>query len=354
MDARELPRDFRRRVDAAKPVDVRGIVGVVLEVAALPLSYEGGVVGFDGVQAEAHVLGEPSHWYPRNTRPAAGSLVVTVSRWAMIYENDGESEIESAHASCELVLAPALASLVAPFDFHAPARATGGPDDDEARSHTSRVDLQRDLFVALGPVLDLAPAQVVMDASAPDELPEASPDHPGVERVVILGPDGRASPGALRDALDRHFADLGTGKRPRRFDTLRAIEMLVDFGTRPLERGELFIEKDVVEASFLNNVTGGKPRLKLSREIETRTPSGTFFPLVARCQLHYAPSGLEDLPAFFSIRAAGHDSPLATQPGDHEWLTATELPNVIAALRTSPIAALLERPATEYTRAATV
>lgn len=123
MDVRTTLGELQSRIDAVPLVDrtPRRLLACFLEYAVEVVRFEGGENVDDWIVVESTRLNDPSHWYPVETRPDPGSLLLTLERTMYLDDDEGDF-VQAALVLCTLVMPPgADCEMVGPIVAAAPS-----------------------------------------------------------------------------------------------------------------------------------------------------------------------------------------------------------------------------------------
>lgn len=347
MDARDVVTTLTGRLGDVEPTDAPGALGTFFAFAAETVSYEDGSISVDVVNLGTSIVESVAHWYPEDTRPELGSVLLTASRDIGIADTRGD-QLDEAQALCNIVFSPSAAQSI---ERHLDVQGPAASDDAEYDFPTLQA-MQASVLATLRPLLEHPAVQIFADGHAPMTPTEASLATPGREPVRLVGDRGRHDAGFAPDDFDRQFHGRKLGRRGS-WDTARAVDLLVEFCARPLDHGAYSVTRDDAVVDFIQPFEAGAGQhaeLRLEREIELLGPDGDAHHDRIGCTLTYAPTpDINALPEWHSIRAPARHAQTHEEPHD-----APSLDRLAPLLRASPIGALLDRQADGHEPAATI
>ncbi|MDO9410475.1 hypothetical protein [Patulibacter sp.] len=347
MDAGHVVTELRRRGATTSTGGAREAVETFFAFAAEPVSYEDGGISTDMVVVGTGVIDDVSHWYPEDTRPELGSVLLSVSREIGIEDAEGD-QLDEAQAFYEIVFAP---SAAADIDEHLDLQGPAGSDDDEYDFPTLEAT-RESVLASLERLLEHPPTGMKIDGHAPLTPTEASLASPALEPVRLVGDDGGRDAGYAPDDFDRQFRGRRLGRRGS-WDTTRTVELLVEFCARPLQHGAFTVVRDEAVIDF-NQPFGAEDddgaRLTLEREIDLVGPDGDEETERIGCTLLFdVTAEIAALPDWHTIRASTGATTTPGTTGD-----VAHLGDLLDAFRASPIAPLLDHRADGHRPATTI
>ncbi len=340
--------ELRDRLRAVPTDDARQMLAIFFAFAAEPVTYEDGDVSTDTVFVRTHFVEDVSQWHPEDTRPALGSVLVTVERIIEIVDPLGD-HLDSARASCAIAFPPAARD---DLDVHLDVQGPAGDDRREYDFPTLEATEER-VRTALARLLERPSVGIRVDGYVPMTPTEASLASPATAPIPLVGDSGQLDLGFAPDDFDRQFQGRKHG-RPGSWDTPRMVDLLVEFCGRPLDHGALTITHDEAVAQFFlpdDTDDDDRAQLRLEREIRFRHPDGNDDAERIGCTLLFAVTPeIAALPDWYEI---GAPAAAATTPPATPY-AVPHLEDLPDALRTSPIALLMHRLADEYQQAASI